>query len=586
MKKRIKEWIYNHYFQDKIKLIHSLHTELEVKEAQNKKLELEAQHLAGYKDSLETEFKKVVDYKDSLEIDLKKVVDYKDNLEIEFGKVVDNKEKVESDFRKIADELRQVSEQSSSRIRDLEEASREREAQIKRSVELLGMLLSPKIERRLGSFTYGDCICLIRLINDQNLLNIIKQALTNIWKSLFHKSEKIKIVFLAPLGSTWPYNDLYNLLKSKDDLFDVVVCVPLFNHGTEEQNVVMYKQACSYFEGMNYSVVKGYDIKTGKHLDFIDEMNPDVVFHLTPHRQYLNEKFDIANFPLNILNVYTPYGFSIVNDHFNHFNRAIQYVSWKVFCESLMVKEMFEKYSKMGSYNVEASGHPKLDSSYTKKYLTNFKWKATSAKNYKILYAPHHTAVDADYTYGTFHKNHDFFYNLAKTSEDISFVIKPHPLLMQHAVSFGIFKNDREYNEYMQKWDELPNASFAGDQDYQSIMASSDAMILDSISMMADYFYYSKPMLFLTKDCKQEFSEFGKALLNGVYQLPGTDFTGIENFIQSVVKNGDDYLKPEREAFFSRYLDYVKKNGMLASEYIFQTLLELTKENHSAGTCD
>jgi chromosome segregation ATPase len=187
MKKGIKEWIYNRYFQDKIELIYSLHTELEDKEAQNKKLELEARHLTEYKDSLETELKKVVDHKDSLETELKKVVDhkdsleteikklvdYKDNLEIEFRKVVDIKEKVEIDLEKIVAELRLVSEQSGSRIRELEEANREREAQIKRSIELLVMFLNSKPESCLGSFTYGDCICLIRLINNQNFLNVI-----------------------------------------------------------------------------------------------------------------------------------------------------------------------------------------------------------------------------------------------------------------------------------------------------------------------------------------------------------------------------------------------------------------------------
>ena len=48
--------------------------------------------------------------------------------------------------------------------------------------------------------------------------------------------------------------------------------------------------------------------------------------------------------------------------------------------------------------------------------------------------------------------------------------------------------------------------------EYRAYFASSDAMILDSVSFMAEYLYVHKPALFLTRE-GERFNEFGETSL-------------------------------------------------------------------------
>ncbi len=45
-----------------------------------------------------------------------------------------------------------------------------------------------------------------------------------------------------------------------------------------------------------------------------------------------------------------------------------------------------------------------------------------------------------------------------KYSGNTSWVVKPHPLLRNRIVSNGFFADEREYDKYLENWNNLPNA--------------------------------------------------------------------------------------------------------------------------------
>lgn len=49
---------------------------------------------------------------------------------------------------------------------------------------------------------------------------------------------------------------------------------------------------------------------------------------------------------------------------------------------------------------------------------------------------------------------------------------------------------------------------------------------------------------------------------------------GIDNFVNDVVINGNDYMKQQREEIFSEELDYYSKNGIRASEYVYKDIVD------------
>ena len=102
-------------------------------------------------------------------------------------------------------------------------------------------------------------------------------------------------------------------------------------------------------------------------------------------------------------------------------------------------------------------------------------------------------------------------------------------------------------------------------------------MILDSISFLGEYLYVHKPMLFLTRE-RNTFNDFGSELAKILYTADGGDFNAIKRFVENTVIQNDDYMLKEREAFFEKYLDYYKINGMPASEYIYEYIDDAIKK--------
>ena len=170
-------------------------------------------------------------------------------------------------------------------------------------------------------------------------------------------------------------------------------------------------------------------------------------------------------------------------------------------------------------------------------------------------------------------------YEFAKVHPEISWVVKPHPKLSESAVGSGFFSSVKAFENYLQAWNDLPNAQVFTGGYYQEIFATSDGLIHDSLSFIAEYQFTHKPMIYLTREDSTEFTELGEKILDVSYRVNGKDFEGIAALVQKVIIEGNDPLKEARQKVFDELLDYRRINGMSASEYIFHSIAdELTGE--------
>ena len=95
----------------------------------------------------------------------------------------------------------------------------------------------------------------------------------------------------------------------------------------------------------------------------------------------------------------------------------------------------------------------------------------------------------------------------------------------------------------------------SAEESYLEIFATSDGMIMDSNSFLAEYMYVNKPLLFLTRE-EQTFNKLGRSIVDTYDQCDGRDYIGIESF-------------------FGKHLDYLAKNGCLAGEMIYNDIISL-----------
>lgn len=388
---------------------------------------------------------------------------------------------------------------------------------------------------------------------------------------LSRKKSKIKVAFLCNLSATWSCDKLYNILLNSEK-FDPYIIVHHFYNGTPKTIEEAVNEAYNFFENKGYKVLKDKD--ENGFLDLQSLGNPEVIFHLSPYNDAFPKTLNIVNFPLNTININIPYGIYVADLAETQYQINSFSMFWKIFDLPFYCKTA-HKYTRLGDFNRVGSGYCKLDSLYecgnesTAKY-----WKGSGDRPVRIIYAPHHSMKEKEQKFSTFDKNYKKIYELAKNlSDSTSWVIKPHPLLKKASIEAGVFKTEDEFDEYLRAWENLSNANVVLGGDYFELFKSSDCMILDSDSFLAEYLYVNKPMLLLTRET-QKFSELGKPLVSTLYKAEGEDIIAIERFIHDVVIEGDDYLKEKRQTYFDEYLNYMKENGKIASEFIYEYLCE------------
>ena len=359
--------------------------------------------------------------------------------------------------------------------------------------------------------------------------------------------------------STWCADFVPRLLSSIEKI-DVMVIITWQMNTSYEQEVL---PAIEYFNklGLKYSVADG-SIHPG---DF------DIVFYLSPYLDALANWSD-KEIPLTTLLCYLPYGYCVESLQPMVFNLFLHNAAWKNYVPNKTYLEMGTKWCSLGNYNMVSVGVPKLDALYTTPDLgKNAVWKMQQPKDKKIIYAPHHSINSHQYM-STFAKNWQWMLSYAKNHEDTtSWIFKPHPLLIKSSVECGIFKNEQEYREYCKAWDSLPNGKYI-EGPYLKYFLSSDCMIFDSMSFMAEYLFVNKPSLFLTRE-KLNLSELGEKIFPAHYSVPGNDYKGIQHFIEYDVIH--DKKRTLRNLIFTKYLDYYRDNGNIsAGEKIVMDLLE------------
>ena len=168
-------------------------------------------------------------------------------------------------------------------------------------------------------------------------------------------------------------------------------------------------------------------------------------------------------------------------------------------------------------------------------------------------------------------------YEFAKTHPEISCVFKPQLNLLFSVLKEKLFPSTEAFEKYLRDWNDLPNAQVVTGAYYQEIFATSDGMIHDSGSFIAEYQYTHKPMIFLTRDT-QEFNETGRKILDASYCVDGSDTEAIAELMQKVFIEGNDFMKDERQKIFDGLLNYRRRNDMTASEFIFKNISQDLKE--------
>jgi CDP-glycerol glycerophosphotransferase (TagB/SpsB family) len=142
----------------------------------------------------------------------------------------------------------------------------------------------------------------------------------------------------------------------------------------------------------------------------------------------------------------------------------------------------------------------------------------------------------------TFHKNGQFILNLASLYPETTWAIRPHPCFDQFVTHDNVLSKE-ELDYYYEEWEKYGVIFKEGD--YFELFQTSDCLITDCISFLADYFPTGKPVFHLRSDAQAiDFNDLGKSIIKTYYQIHNN--AELERLFFRVIIQGDDFMKEER----------------------------------------
>ena len=397
-----------------------------------------------------------------------------------------------------------------------------------------------------------------------NYLNVIKRI-----KKRDKKTDPIRVLFIVEENAKWGYQSIYDILKNDND-FEVlpILCYPII---TKDREDYTQDNNIKFFENLGISAIDGCPQKNGEYTP-IETFKPDIVFYQQPW--YVLDDWHPKNVSKYALTCIVSYGYSSI-DVKSWGSVTVQQLSgnlWKMFCESPYHKIFYENAAKIKHKEIlKITGYPKMD--YYQEPINPFfekLWKDSNERRPRIIWAPHHSIDQRGLEMSNFMEHYKFFLDFAKNNKQYSFVFKPHPMLEFKCISEG-FMTKTEYANYIYEWENLENASVWNKGNYFDIFKTSDVLITDCSSFLGEYYFSKKPIIFLDKDSRCGFNDFGLKMKKTFYSPKNLD--EIPEIIYDLLINKNDYKKEQRIKLIKQEYFYPQQGvGRMIVEFIKKEL--------------
>lgn len=384
------------------------------------------------------------------------------------------------------------------------------------------------------------------------------QELTAAARAARQPDGKIRVTFIVQRPALWPnQKSVYEVMKA-DPAFEVaVIAIPKIPPAASAPDLAEYGRLMDFLAAKGIPFFKGYDLGRRAWINPLRFGLPDIVFLPQPYaftQNYLYHSPYLKHFCK--LAIYD-YGMQVADMDFMFYLPVYDDCQF-IFLESEAHRRLYlERVPKLAN-KLHVTGHPKLDVYREPLPADLHLWKCPQAKK-RIIWAPHFTVTNdrTPHTFSNFFQYYNFFYEFTRDHPNIEVVLRPHPELFEHMVATGL-KSREESNAYRNHFNLLPNGQVYEGGDIFSMFRQSDALILDSISFLAEYLPTGKPICFLDSRRRQRLNPMGEQLLHSYYIA--WDAEEIAEFIQTVVVEENDFRKLERQRAATKYL-YLPPRG-------------------------
>ena len=221
------------------------------------------------------------------------------------------------------------------------------------------------------------------------------------------------------------------------------------------------------------------------------------------------------------------------------FHRA----AWVVFCTNSSMLEEATRAGIRGGAQFRVVGHPKADRLRTASAAWPIAPRAERPRA-RIVWSAHHTIGEGWSSFGAFHLMSTDMLAWAREAPNVDFVFMPHPALVPFIASPDSPISTEHFADWRAQWEALPNTGyFMGD--YPPLLAASDLMLTDGLSMLVEYQVIGKPIVFFERTDHRPFTVIGERVRTGTH--PVQSVAAAREKVDRLLRDGDPLRERQAE---------------------------------------
>lgn len=357
--------------------------------------------------------------------------------------------------------------------------------------------------------------------------------------------DKIRVAFMCQYIPGWnKVEPIYQIMK-KDSRFEVyLLCIP---SGIKDGKLVdprnMQNDTYDYYVEHGYEAV---NTLTGENewLD-ISLMQLDYVFYLRPYNAYMPNAYvssAVANYAKICV---VMYGMTMTKEIMREIiGREFFRNVYIFFADSPSAKKHFNRQflfpNRLRLQRAEYYGMPVITQILSQEGEQGCEW-AFSENEFRVMWTPRWT-TDLNLGGTNFFTYKDFIFEYAGKHPEISFLLRPHPLMFENFVRTGEMTAE-EAEIYKNTCKEMKNIALDESKDYIASMWNSSVLVTDISGVLAEYFVMNKPLIYCASNMILHPEEHTKKMLEGCYVANNAE--ELQNYLEELQK-GNDPLKEKR----------------------------------------
>ncbi|MGY2084900.1 hypothetical protein [Blastococcus sp. SYSU DS0539] len=334
---------------------------------------------------------------------------------------------------------------------------------------------------------------------------------------------RTRALFLVHHIEAWDgYHELERAMRASDDFEPIVASIPRHFHGSDGYTYEEEIHRGLLARGVPHLRLPAHG--QDEALRLIKAIDPDLVFRqsqwdadipddLATDRLTFARLCLVPYETMNLVqNVPGPDGVNSAVDFPLH--RA----AWAVFCTNQLMLEAARRDGARGGRQFRVTGHPKADR------LRNAApaWPIQDdgqGRPRRVVWSAHHSIGVGWSRFGAFPAMVEDMLAWAREDTDTDFVFMPHPALLPYTCSADSPIPQAEVDAWLREWTALPNTAVFTDGDYAPLLAASDVLVTDGLSMLVEYQLLQKPVVFVERAGHRPFTEIGEIVRAGTHPV-------------------------------------------------------------------